>query len=266
MKPSCLVKSLSFAAAAAFSARADILPPDSHLVPRTVSLVNTGDYPGQVFVALEFFPGNPEVPVAATPMSAGKEAKVTGYKLDYLHVYAANLADWPAVQAKLGLIGSESGPAADWKAGLTLVAGDVQAGPQFAANSSPLKSEIYEYKVAGATAESLSLYASLQSYADGSQKEVPLSATALRASSRAMPDARMAADGRSLLWVPRHSGVASLSLLDAAGRRAWSARRVAIAGVSQSVALPANLTQAKYLVTVQGRGWSQSGWLEPGKR
>lgn len=295
MKSSCLVKSLSFAAAAALSAQADILPPDSHLVPRTVSLINTQDYPGLVFVALEFYPGNPDAPVAATPMGKGREAKLTGYKLDYLRFYAARLADWPAIEGKLGLakgatvtgVGAPcaspaasvagapcvcchdtaaSPPEADWKAGLTPVAGSVDAASRYAGNSSSLQSEAYEYKLEGANADSLSLYGSLQTYADGSKQEIRLDATAVRARFRAMPAARLAADGRSLLWEPLHNGVASISLIDAAGRRAWSVHRVATVGEIQAMPLPAGMAQGRYLLAVQGRGWAQRAWLELGQR
>jgi hypothetical protein len=257
MKPSCLVKTLVYATVAVLSAQADILPPDSRLVPRTVSLINAEDYPGLVFVALEFYPGK-TTPVAATPMGDGKEAKISGYKFDYIRIYAAKVADWPAVQANL------AGP--EWKSGLAPVAGNIDAASQYVSNSSSLKSETYEYKLEGVNAERLSLYAILQTNQDGSKKEALLGATEVRAPSYSAPAARLTADGRSLLWVPQHSGVATISLLDAAGRRAWSARCVATSGATQAMPMPTKMAPGKYLLAVQGLGWAQGAWLELGQR
>jgi len=266
MVSSCLVKSLCLAAAATLSAYADILPPDSHLVPRTVTLVNTGDYPELVFVALEFYPGKPDAPVAATRMEPGIEARISGYKLDYMQVYAAKTTEWPALKGKLGLAnGAATSPASDWKTGLTQIPGDLQANSKYAPNSSTLKSEVYEYKLDGAGPDKASEYASLQTYTDGSEKEVPLGATALRAPMQGATTGSLAIRGRSLIWVPNHTGVAAIGLFDTGGRRAWSARRVAASGQGQTLALP-SMAAGRYLVSAQGRGWSQSAWLDLGKR
>jgi hypothetical protein len=284
MNSSCFVKSLCLAAAAAWTAHADFMPPDSHLVPRTVTLINTGDYPGLAFAALEFYPGDRTTPVATTRMGAGVQAKITGYKLDYIEFYSAKAADWPA--AKAAQVGSATAlcatPMVDTtKAGcvcchpdptpapspsaMTLIQGNVDAGSQYVPNTSKLISEAYEYQLEGTSAEKITLHAILQTYADGSKQEVPPGATALRAPVAAAPMARLAADGRALIWVPQRSGIAAVSLFDAGGRRAWSQRRVAASGQAQVLALPA-MAAGRYLVSAQGRGWAQSAWLDLGKR
>ncbi|MBW8888663.1 MAG: hypothetical protein JF616_12980 [Fibrobacteres bacterium] len=244
MNSSCFVKSLCFAAATAWSAHADILPPDSHLVPRTVTIVNTGDYPALAFSALEFFPGNETTPVATTRMGTGVQAKITGYKLDEIDFYAAEASD---TSAKV------------------MIQGKVEAQSQWVSNTSTLISETYEYQLEGASAEKVALHAILQTHQDGSKQEVAPGATALRAPVAAAPMARLAADGRALIWVPQHSGIASVSLFDAGGRRAWAQHRVAVSGEAQILALPA-MAAGRYLVSAQGRGWTQSARLDLGKR
>jgi len=244
MNSSCFVKSLCFAAATAWSAHADIIPPDSHLVPRTITLINTGDYPDLAFAALEFYPGNQTTPVATTRMGTGVQAKITGYKLDYIELYAAKASD---TSAKV------------------LIQGNVEAASQWVPNTSTLISEAYEYQLEGTSAEKVALHAILQTHADGSKQEVPPSATALHAPVAATPMARLAADGRALIWVPQHTGLATVSLFDASGRRAWAQHRVAASGQAQVLALPA-MAAGRYLVSAQGRGWAQSAWLDLGKR
>lgn len=286
MNSSCLVKSLCLAvSAAAWSAQADILPPDSHVVPRTVTLINTGDYPDQVFAALEFYPGS-QTPVAMTRMGPGVEAKITGYKLDYIRFYSAKAADWPAAKTQAGAAVPCAAPTTDTSksacvcchpepspapspSAMVLIEGQVEAGAQYVPNSSKLVAEAYEYQLEGKPAAKATLHAILQTYADGSKQEVPPSATALapalRGARDAVPMARLSADGRSLIWVPNHAGVASIGVFDAKGQRAWSARRVAASGQAQILGLP-SLAAGRYLVSAQGRGWGQSAWLDLGKR
>jgi hypothetical protein len=273
MNSSCFVKSLCLAAAA-WTAHADVMPPDSHLVPRTVTLINTGDYPGLAFSALEFYPGNPTTPVATTLMGAGVQAKITGYKLDYIAFYsakaragsAAGLCATAVDTSKPACVCCHTDPAPtpDTSAKV-LIQGDVAAGSQWVPNTSTLISETYEYQLEGTGAEKVTLHAILQTHADGSKQEVAPGATAVRTLVAADPMARLAADGRALIWVPQHSGIAAVSLIDASGRRAWSQHRVAAAGQAQVLALPV-MAAGRYLVSAQGRGWAQSAWLDLGKR
>jgi len=273
MNSSCFVKSLCLAAAA-WTAHADILPPDSHLVPRTVTLINTGDYPALAFSALEFNPGNRTTPVATTRMGAGVQAKITGYKLDYLAFYAAKaqagsvaaLCATAVDTSKPACVCCHTDPAPTPDTGAkVLIQGDVAAESQWVPNTSTLISETYEYQLEGPGAEKVTLHAILQTHADGSKQEVAPGATGLRAPVAAAPMARLAANGRALIWVPQRSGIAGVGLFDANGRRAWSQHRVAAAGQAQVLALPA-MAAGRYLVSVVGLGWAQSAWLEIGKR
>ncbi len=264
MGSSGLVKSLLLASAAAWSARADILPPDSHLVPRTVTLVNTGDYPGLVFVALEFYPGNPGAPVAATRMGPDIEAKVSGYKLDFMRIYAAKASDWPALKDPLGL-GTAGTPSLEWKTRLTLVPGDLDANAEYVPNSSSLKLETNEYKLEGMAPDKVSFYASLRTYVDGSKKEIPASLSTMRPPGKAEQGGDLAAKGRSLIWIPRHNGVAAIRIFGIGGRRVWSVRSVGASGQVKIVALP-SLAKGRYFVSAASRSWSQSAWLDLGER
>jgi hypothetical protein len=257
-----------------------------------VAIINTQDYPGQIFLALEFYPGNTNTPVSGTLMGPGIEAKITGYKLDIMQIYSAQASDRAAVLGRLGgiLAKAASGaqaaapcaapagsagpcvcchtdpvPASDWKTGLTLVPGAIDAAAEYVPNASTLKSEVYEYKLSGAGPDRVVLSASLQTHADGSRQEVALDASAVRAGSASASMPRLAADGRSLIWVPQRNGLAAVSLYDAAGRRAWSAKSAAAAGQPQVLAMP-RMAPGRYLVSAQGRGWAQRAWLDIGKR
>lgn len=272
MNSSCFVKSLCLAAAA-WTAHADIMPPDSHLVLRTVTLINTGDYPALAFSALEFNPGNQTTPVATTRMGAGVQAKITGYKLDYIAFYSAKapagslaaLCATAVDTSKPACVCCHTDPAPTSDTAKVLIQGDVAAESQWVPNTSTLISETYEYQLEGTGAEKVTLHAILQTHADGSKQEVAPGATAVRAPVATAPMARLAADGRALIWVPQHSGIAAVSLIDASGRRAWSQHRVAASGQAQVLALSA-MAAGRYLVSAQGRGWAQSAWLDLGKR
>ncbi len=282
MKSSCLIKSLLLISSVATAVLADVAPPDSKVVSRSVAIVNTGSYPDRVFIGLEFFPGK-STPVSASKIGAGTRLS-TAYKFNWIDVYSAAASAWPALKDKYG-ISDGSGETGSGLTGiadklccsgeLTAVTGTVESTPQWVSDTSKLESEVIEYQVQGKNADKFSLYGIQQTFSDGRKTETLQGAAGvreIRSAARATSlRARMTWDGRSLLWIPNHSGIVTVSLIDVSGKTVWSARTVVTGGELETVSIPmampmASAAKGRYVVFAQGLGWSQSVPLEIGNR
>jgi hypothetical protein len=163
MKKMLLIAIMAFACF--IQASADVIPPNSHLVTKTVVFSNCSQFPD---IQLAGYITGPTIPTYQIDQIKENVALAKGYKFNIYKVYALKTS---FVQAKGGIAGIDFAPIV-----LKVAPVDIpDPGSYYIENTKPLASEALVYRIYGYNAANqLVVYLSQRTltYTDGTQPQV----------------------------------------------------------------------------------------------
>lgn len=288
MKSSCLKTAFVLISTLVAASRADVMPPNHHMVARWFGIPNADEFPEKVFIAWETYPGA-TLPTAAYRLRS-RDWACLGYKFNRLEIYSAKASDWNWMQESLGIadgfdrnesggvtgkgweLGSDDENGKVWRVGnravLTQVAGKVDASPAYVPDDNPLVSEKYGYNLGVAEkGGTLGLAQVTSSFSDGRADETKDvsggqgTGIAGGAASTKPLQASLSPDRKALTLTPSQGGIARISLFNTRGQRVLDSRRILETGIAHTLALP-QLISGHYLLSIEGVGGRQASWLD----
>ncbi len=143
-----------------FTASADVIPPDSHLLSRCVKVVNLQEFPDLILVG---YITGPMIKEYEAYQIKNNECLTKGYKFNSLSIYWTTKTKFNAINLKNLQLSD-----------MTLLFENIEVFGGYITNDNPLLKENIEYSIAGFSAEKLVLYISKQTseYADQNQAVV----------------------------------------------------------------------------------------------